>query len=179
MKDEVIEKISRAQSGAVSGERMLKEANELTQKAGRLYADQARIENIIAKLKSQGQSNIRDGRIRRYEQRLNEYRTAIEEAQTLAVQKRNEAQRLTGAVTSKAVSLPRTLDAIDKEIQRLESMRTAELRPVISILKDWRASVQGQDLANVEMLRKQLGESFKAPELGSVRSIGEQSVSYI
>jgi hypothetical protein len=77
------------------------------------------------------------------------------------------------------VELPRTLRVIDDEIAKLTSLKTDQLRPVINILEDWRASVQGQDLANVEMLRKQLGESFKAPELGSVRSIGEQSVSSI
>ena len=84
-----------------------------------------------------------------------------------------------GKISRGQVELPQTLRAIDDEIAKLTSLKTDQLRPVINILKDWRASVQGQNLANVEMLRKQLGESFKAPELGAVRSIGEQSISSI
>lgn len=175
----VITKITRAQSGYAQGEKMLKEANELTQKAGKLYADQARLVNIVEKLKTQGKSNIRDGRIKRYETRINEYRRAIEEAQTAAVQKRNSAQQLTEAVTGKAVDLPRTIKAIDDQIEKLKGMKTSAVQPVISILQDWKASVKGQNLENIELLRKQLGEAFKNPELGSVRTIGQQSVSSI
>jgi hypothetical protein len=39
--------------------------------------------------------------------------------------------------------------------------------------------LQGQNLVNVETLRKQIGESFKAPELASVRGIGEKALSGI
>jgi hypothetical protein len=46
-------------------------------------------------------------------------------------------------------------------------------------LTDWKAALQGQNLINVETLRKQIGESFKAPELASVRGIGEKSLSSI
>jgi hypothetical protein len=49
-KEEVIGKISRAQSNAVLGQKMIDEADELTQKAGKLYADQANLVNRVNNL---------------------------------------------------------------------------------------------------------------------------------
>lgn len=104
----------------------------------------------------------------------------ITELRVSGMNKVNQGNQLTAdGVTNTVVDLPRTLRTIDEEITRLESLRTSELRPVINILKDWRASVEGQDLANLEQLRRQLGESFKNPELSAVRSIGERSASAI
>ena len=82
-------------------------------------------------------------------------------------------------VSGKAVDLPRTLKAIDDQIAELSKLNNAQLEPAIKVLRDWKASVQNQDLRSIESLRKQLGEAFKSPELGSVRSIGEKAVSSI
>lgn len=84
--------------------------------------------------------------------------------------------RLSGAGT---VEVPNTVAAIDDQIGRLESLRTKEVQPVIDKLTDWKAAIQGQDLGNVELLRKQIGESFSAPELAAVRSTGEKALSNI
>lgn len=84
--------------------------------------------------------------------------------------------RLSGTGT---VDVPNTVAAIDDQISKLQSMRTAEVAPVISKLTDWKAAIQGQDLGNVELLRKQIGESFSAPELAAVRSTGEKALSSI
>jgi hypothetical protein len=69
--------------------------------------------------------------------------------------------------------------AIDQAIEQLVLLKSDEFLPVIARLQDWRASIQGQTLRNLEELRKQIGESFRAPELASVRSKGQQILSSI
>lgn len=178
-KDEVIDKIATAQSNRVLGEEMLKEADELTQKAGKLYADQAKLVNRVADLEKRNLGWAGQQRIERLQKRIGEYRSAIEEANTAAVEKRQLAQTMVDDVSGKAVDLPRTLKAIDDQIADLSKLNNAQLEPAIKVLRDWKASVQNQDLRSIESLRKQLGEAFKSPELGSVRSIGEKAVSSI
>jgi hypothetical protein len=81
--------------------------------------------------------------------------------------------------TAGAMPVARTTAAIDQQIAKLQSLKTKEVEPVIKRLEDWRQSVQGQDIGNIELLRKQLGEAFKAPELANVRSTGEKALSSI
>jgi hypothetical protein len=77
------------------------------------------------------------------------------------------------------VPVTNTVQAIDDQIAKLQGLRTQEVTPIIDRLTDWKAALQGQNLVNVETLRKQIGESFKAPELASVRGIGEKALSSI
>jgi len=77
------------------------------------------------------------------------------------------------------VPVGRTTQAIDNEIARLRTLKTAEVQPVIAKLEDWKQAVQGQNLPNVELLRGQWGKAFKAPELASIRDLGEKSLSNI
>ena len=118
-------------------------------------------------------------RIDRLQKRIDEYRSAIDETNTAAVEKRQLAQVMVDDVSGKVVDLPRTVKAIDEQIAELSKLNNRQLDPAIQILRDWKASVQNQDLRSIESLRKQLGEAFKGPELGSVRSIGEKAVSSI
>jgi hypothetical protein len=69
--------------------------------------------------------------------------------------------------------------AIDDQLAKLKGMKTAEVQPVIRKLEDWKRALQGQDLETVEALRSQIGESFAAPDMASVRSIGEKALSSI
>lgn len=94
-----------------------------------------------------------------------------------ATQKTDVIKRL--STSGGAVPVARATAAIDQQIAKLQALKTKELEPVVARLNDWRQSIQGQSLANIEDLRKQLGESFKAPELASVRSTGEKSLSSI
>lgn len=75
------------------------------------------------------------------------------------------------------VPMPKTVSKIEGAIESLRSLKTKEVEPVISVLSDWKEAIQGQNLKNVETLRKQIGEVFKAPELASVRSTGERVLS--
>jgi hypothetical protein len=77
------------------------------------------------------------------------------------------------------VPMNNTVQAIDDQITKLQGLKTQEVAPIIERLTDWKAALQGQNLINVETLRKQIGESFKAPELASIRGIGEKSLSSI
>ena len=77
------------------------------------------------------------------------------------------------------VPVTRTVSAIDNEINKLTSLNTEEVVPVIQRLDDWKSALQGQNISNVELLRRQIGESFKAPDLAGVRSTGEKSLSSI
>ena len=77
------------------------------------------------------------------------------------------------------VPMTNTVQAIDDQIAKLQGLKTQEVVPIIERLTDWKAALQGQNLVNVETLRKQIGESFKAPELASVRGIGEKALSSI
>lgn len=78
-----------------------------------------------------------------------------------------------------AVDVTRTVAAIDGQIAKLGELRTAEVNPIVSRLEDWKQAIQGQNIQNVETLRKQIGESFKAPELSAVRGTGEKALSSI
>lgn len=178
-KDEVIGKISRAQSNAVLGQKMIDEADELTQKAGKLYADQANLVNRVNNLTKRDLGWAGQQRIDRLNTRIDEYRKAIDEANTAAVEKRQLGQVMVDDVSGKAVDVGRTVNAIDNEIATLTGMRSEQVQPAINILRDWKASIQGQDLANVELLRKQLSQSFKAPELTNIRGIGDKAVSNV
>jgi hypothetical protein len=77
------------------------------------------------------------------------------------------------------VPMTNTVQAIDDQITKLQGLKTQEVAPIIERLTDWKAALQGQNLVNVETLRKQIGESFKAPELASIRGIGEKALSSI
>lgn len=69
--------------------------------------------------------------------------------------------------------------AINEQIKELQGLKSEEFKPVIARLEDWRDSLANQNIVNVEQLRKQFGESFKAPELSSVRSIGQKATNAI
>ena len=102
--------------------------------------------------------------------------TRSSEINRYASQKNNV---ISGLSTAGVVPVTGTTKAIDQQIKKLAALKTDELKPVIDRLKDWRQAIQKQNLTNIEDLRKQLGESFKAPELASVRSTGEKALSSI
>ena len=77
------------------------------------------------------------------------------------------------------VEVFKTTDTIDDQISQLKKLKTREVEPVIARLEDWKVSLQDQTLPNIEALRKQIGESFKAPEMTAVRSVGEKALNSI
>lgn len=69
--------------------------------------------------------------------------------------------------------------AIDQEISKLEATGFNGYTPVIAKLQDWKQALQGKPLSTIEMLRKQIGESFKAPDMAAVRGVAEKALSNI
>ena len=94
------------------------------------------------------------------------------------------------------VDVSKTVAAIDQEIDQLSRLRSGEFAPVIARLKDWRSAIlgektvkgadgkdvivrEGQNLENIELLRKQIGQSFEDPSLASVKQVGQQALNRI
>lgn len=77
------------------------------------------------------------------------------------------------------VPVNRTIAQIDAEIAKLQSLRSEAFDPVIAVLNDWKTALQGQNLRNVEELRKVVGKAFSDPSLAAVRDIGEKALSRI
>jgi hypothetical protein len=77
------------------------------------------------------------------------------------------------------VPVPSATQAIDAKVAELQATRLQQYEPIINVLQDWKASIQGQGLNNIEKIRKQIGESFKSPDLSSIRGTGEKALSDI
>ena len=94
------------------------------------------------------------------------------------------------------VPVAKSVAKIDEEIARLNKISPTQFKPVIDRLITWRDDltgtreinlpngqkqvvVQGQPLATIEVLRKQIGEAFTDPSLAAVRSEGEKVLSRI
>ena len=94
------------------------------------------------------------------------------------------------------VNVDRAVAAIDQEIAKLSPMRSKEVDQVLERLRDWRGSLlgektvkgpkgknvivrEGQSLQTIELLRKQLGESFESADLGSIKKLGKDSLKNI
>jgi hypothetical protein len=77
------------------------------------------------------------------------------------------------------VPVSNTVEAIDGQIAKLKSLNTDEVKPVIAKLEDWKKAVQGQPLENVELLRRQFGESFNDPGLAGVKNTAQKSLNEI
>jgi hypothetical protein len=82
-------------------------------------------------------------------------------------------------VDASPVSLSRTNAKIDEQIDYLVSLKSKQNQPVIDVLTDWKQALQDQPLANVEDLRKQIGEAFTSPDMAASRSTGEKILSSI
>lgn len=90
--------------------------------------------------------------------------------------KRGVIDKLSG---SGSVPVDNTVQAIDDQIAKLNALNTQEVAPVVARLEDWKGAIQGQSIDNIEMLRAQIGESFKAPDMAASRSIGEKALTSI
>ena len=94
------------------------------------------------------------------------------------------------------VPVNRSVSQIDEEIGRLNEISPEQFKPIIDRLKTWRDDltgtrvvdlpngqkqtvVQGQPLDSIEVLRKQIGESFSDLNLASVRSEGKKVLNRI
>jgi hypothetical protein len=95
-----------------------------------------------------------------------------------------------------SVNVIRAVSAIDEQIAILSRLRSGQVGPIIERLRDWRGALlgektvkgpngrnmvvqEGQSLENIELLRKQIGQSFESADLASVRQLGQKSLNLI
>lgn len=107
-------------------------------------------------------------------------------AKDLATRRGAELDRLTAAKTSViekvpgVVPVPSTLSAIDQQIGKLQAVGTDAANAVIGKLQNWRQAVQaGKNLPTIELIRKEMGDAFKDPNLAAIRSTGEKALTAI
>ena len=77
------------------------------------------------------------------------------------------------------VPVPQTMNAIDAQIARLKGLKSAEYAPIIAKLEDWKTSIQGQNLDNIEELRKMMGKAFDGDGLASIKDVGQKAFNAI
>lgn len=77
------------------------------------------------------------------------------------------------------VPVTATNTAIDDELARLSRISPEGFAPAISILRRWKNDIQGKSLEDIEVLRKQIGEEFKSPELAAVSGEAQKSLNRI
>lgn len=102
----------------------------------------------------------------------------VKRAADVARYSKQKAEVIQG-LDGQPVPTPKTIEAIDAQIAALKQQNLPELAPVISRLEGWKNGLSGQTLATLEENRKIIGEAFKAPELASVRKVGEKALSAI
>jgi hypothetical protein len=94
------------------------------------------------------------------------------------------------------VDVTRAVAKIDEEIGRLRNISSTQFKPIIDRLQTWKDDLtgktvvdlpdgtqqtvlKGQPIDSIEVLRRQIGQSFEDPSLASVRSEGEKVLSRI
>lgn len=77
------------------------------------------------------------------------------------------------------VPIDRTSTAIDQQIARLEALRLPENAPIIAKLQGWKEALQGQNLRNIEEIRKSMGSAFEDMNLASIKSAGQKALNAI
>jgi hypothetical protein len=95
-----------------------------------------------------------------------------------------------------SVNVIRAVSAIDEQIAILSRLRSDQVGPIIERLRDWRGALlgektvkgpngknmvvqEGQSLENIELLRKQIGQSFESADLASVKQLGQKALNSI
>lgn len=99
---------------------------------------------------------------------------SADEVVKLTKRKTEVIDRISGAVDT-----PQTNAAIDAQIAKIARGTKEVADQVIPILKQWKQDIVGKTLAEIELIRKQVGERFTALDASAGRKTGEAAVSSI
>ncbi len=110
--------------------------------------------------------DVADSVLRKYDAALTKY----------SGQKKAIVERLDG---KGAIATPKTQRVIDEQIALISRGTKDVADKIIPILKGWKDDLAGKSLSEMELVRKQIGERFKAADLGDVRGTGEKVLSAI
>jgi len=106
-------------------------------------------------------------------------------AKSLQANRSAQIKKLTGVKTNiiqrfdGEVPVPQTVAAIDREIARLKSLNLPEMNDAVKLLEGWKTAVSGQNLNNIESIRKEMGKAFSAQNLANISDEGQKSVNAI
>jgi hypothetical protein len=92
---------------------------------------------------------------------------------------KNEVIERLSEVDIEPVQLTRTNAKIDESIEALKALKSDQYQPVINVLEDWKQALNGQNLANVETLRKDVGKAFSNPNFTGPKETGDKILSSI
>lgn len=92
---------------------------------------------------------------------------------------RQKREVIDGLADQGDVPTPKAVAAIDDQIAKLRKQKMAGLEPVIAKLEEFKASIQGQKLTEIEANRAVIGEAFSGLDMGAIRSTGEKALSAI
>jgi len=95
----------------------------------------------------------------------------------------NRFSKIKGEVFAKMpdskVNTDSTLNIIDSEILRLKQMGTKGVSPLIDVLNDYKTAFKDKNIANIEALRKQLGDQLDSTDMASVKTESGKSARKI
>jgi hypothetical protein len=108
--------------------------------------------------------------------------TTLEMNHVITPKLQDELNQLRSAPGTSVVPMPSTNQKIDEGIAYLTSLSPKLYSQEIKALQDWKEAIQGQNLANIETLRKDIGEVFSAinpDKTSSVPTTGEKVLASI
>ena len=91
------------------------------------------------------------------------------------VMKSDVINRLSG----QPVPVTQATAALDNEIASLRSLNNEGVLPAVAVLEDFKTSIQNQPLANVEQIRKLLGNKLADPSLVGVKDSLEKAAARV
>jgi len=77
------------------------------------------------------------------------------------------------------VDVKGTKAAVDQQVKELKNLPGPQARAAEALLVDFKNKLEGKTLAQVEELRKVVGDSLKAPELASIRTRADKAIDAI
>lgn len=92
---------------------------------------------------------------------------------------RQKREVIEGLADEGEVPTPKAVAAIDEQIAKLRKQKMAGLDPVIAKLEEFKASIVGQKLTEIEANRAVIGEAFSGLDMGAIRGVGEKALSAV
>lgn len=142
----------------------------------RAAQQESRIQAVKNILSEYGATNAQDIP----EKIFNDLTGKRQEALNLYATMKNEViDRLDQLKPNAPVPVGRAKAELDRQISSLRSLKTEGANSAIGVFEDFKQAIDGQGLRNIEELRKNLGEAFKAPELTSSRTLAEKGIARV
>lgn len=77
------------------------------------------------------------------------------------------------------VDVSRTVQAIDNQIARQQSIGTAQAQKVAAVLDDFKNASQGKPISVLDEVRKQIGQAFEGDSMADIKDAGTKALQAI